>query len=173
MKTNWKKNLKLIVVIAVLLAVIYVILRYVGVPIPIKREVTASQIVIGQEDATPIKVKIDGVLRLFVGVNNRFEGSFEMEGYEGTKDSEVETLGTDGIYVMRYKAADIDKCLLITNSLFLRDFAVQLGDGVIFGDGKTVILYPQEDDVHETITKLRRKVGWQESLLTEETTANE
>ncbi len=174
MKKNAKKNMILIVIIAALLAVIFVILKYVGVPIPIKKEVIASQIVIGEDSITPVEVEIDGWLRIFVGGVNRFEGEFEIEGQNQTQETEITMFGVDDVYTAKYdKAEQFD--LLVSDSLFWRNFAFQITDGVIFADGKTVILYPEvtADTLEERITEIRREVGWSEQLLLEEETKSE
>ncbi len=178
MKSNAKKNVRLLILCVVLLAVIYVILKYVGVPIPIKKEVTASQIVIGETEITPVNVKIDGWLRIFIGSGNSFEGELEIESYEETKDTDATALGTgmDDVYILMHKKAGEDSFgLLVSDSLFWKNFAIQVTEGTMFTDGKTAILYPEvtADTMDERIEEIRRTVGWSEQLLAEEETKGE
>lgn len=171
-KTSWKKILLLAAITLLLFAAIYAVLKYVGIPLPIKKEVTASQIVVGEDRAEPVDVKINGILRIFIGSDNRFEGKLEIDSYEGTKGAKVEALGYDGVYVMKYESEEIGMGVLISDSLLWSEFALQVDDGLIFGDGKNVVVYPQVDPdaIDEKITEIRRAAGWQEELLSEEVT---
>lgn len=166
----------------IVLTVLAIEIWFIGFPLPIRRSGTASRFTVGEDEITPVDVSLKGWLWIRPMLADHFKGKIEIEGRPmaqgdllATQLNRNQFCLTDNRVMTSGEQMLGPLGCLYSNKLLWEQFAVDMDDGVVFGDGKTVIVYPQitAKDQDETVYAYRRMAGWPDALLEEKEGAGE